>query len=60
MRGETLNKHRQDLYQKLLEALRDEIGGLPEDLRNVLIDDLVTAFENRLAVFSRICSKKDL
>jgi hypothetical protein len=31
--------------------------GLPEDLREILADDLVTAFINRMMFFNDICSK---
>jgi len=51
---------RKQLQRKMLDLFMDEIEQLPNDLQRVLADDLVTAFHNRLAVFSRIQSKPQL
>ncbi len=44
------NKNRKELKKKMAKALGDKIKTLPAELRSILLDDLITAFENRLAV----------
>ena len=43
--------NRKTLKKKMAEALSEQIKLLPAPLRDILVDDLVTAFENRLEVF---------
>ena len=43
--------NRRTLKKKMAEALSEQIKPLPEPLRDILLDDLITAFENRLEVF---------
>ncbi len=45
-------KARKELKIKMDEALSDKITPLSKGLRDVLFDDLVTAFENRLAALN--------
>jgi hypothetical protein len=42
--------NRKVLKSKMAEALNDEIKTLPADLKEILVDDLVTAFQNRVKV----------
>ena len=35
------------------EALNDKIKGLSDDMKEILLDDLVTAFETRIDVLSQ-------
>ena len=42
--------NRKVLKSKMAEALKDEIKTLPADLKEILVDDLVTAFQNRVKV----------
>ena len=37
----------------MYRSLSNEIKGLPKPTQKILIDDLVTAFENRLLVFNK-------
>ena len=41
---------RKDLKNKMAKALNNQINPLSTQLRDILLDDLITAFENRLAV----------
>jgi hypothetical protein len=40
------------------EVFEDEMKKLSEDMQNVLVDDLVTAFLNRIGLFIKIEAKK--
>jgi hypothetical protein len=44
----------------MLELFIEEMDSLPHDLQQVLADDLVTAFHNRLTVFMKIQSRPQL
>jgi len=54
----TKNKRAQ-LQQKIMVALQEEIQALPPELQKILIDDLVTAFENRIKVFKLLQQKPE-
>jgi hypothetical protein len=41
---------RKDLKNKMAKALTNQIKPLSAPLRDILLDDLITALENRLAV----------
>ena len=43
-------RERGTLKKKMAKALNDEIKPLPVEMQNILLDDMVTAFESRLAV----------
>jgi hypothetical protein len=51
---------RKQLQNKMLELFIEEMDSLPHDLQQVLADDLVTAFHNRLTVFMKIQSRPQL
>lgn len=40
----------------MAEVFGDLIKALPVELQYIMLDDLVTAFENRLSTFSRVQS----
>ena len=48
--------NRKVLKSKMAEALNDEIKTLPADLKEILVDDLVTAFQNRVKVVKEATS----
>jgi hypothetical protein len=50
-------RRRKALKIQVSRALNDEINGLSTVLQDVLIDDLITAFESRFAVLNRAASK---
>lgn len=45
-------KNRKAFRAKMAEVLKSEIKELPVDMQYILLDDLVTAFETRLSLFS--------
>jgi len=47
-------KNRKVLRNKMAEVFSDKIQALPVETQYILLDDLVTAFENRLSVFSQV------
>jgi hypothetical protein len=48
-----LSNDRDELEAKMAKALSGEMKDLSSDLQRILIDDMVTAFENRLNVLNR-------
>jgi hypothetical protein len=44
---------RKALKAKVSQALNEEVKDLPIQMRDILMDDLITAFESRFAVFSK-------
>jgi hypothetical protein len=44
------NTNRKALKSKMAEALNDEVKSLSPGMREILLDDLVTAFQNRVKV----------
>jgi hypothetical protein len=46
------SKNREQLKNKMSEALSDQINTLSAGMQDILIDDLVTAFENRFQVLN--------
>ncbi len=52
-----INKDRKELEAKLANVFEEKMNGLSTELRDILLDDMVTAFENRLNVLNDICLK---
>ncbi len=50
-------KDRKELEAKLANVFDDEINSLSTELRKILLDDMVTAFENRLNVLNNATRK---
>jgi hypothetical protein len=48
-----VGKDRKELEIKLAGVFDEKISSLTTELREILIDDLVTAFENRLKVLNK-------
>ena len=53
------DKDRKQIESKLADVFQSEINGLTTELREILLDDMVTAFENRLNVLNRASRKAD-
>ena len=53
MKGTFKVKNRDLLEAKMVDVFSEKIKELPTDLQQILIDDMVTAFENRLNVLNR-------
>ena len=51
------DKDRKELEAKLADVFDDEINNLSTELREILLDDMVTAFENRLNVLNNAAMK---
>lgn len=47
------SKDRKQVENILADVFDEEIDNLSTDLREILLDDLVTAFENRLKVLNK-------
>ncbi len=45
------------LAEKMIEAFGDELNALSLEYQEILVDELVTIFQNRIEMFSRIQSK---
>ena len=54
MENQISAKSRKELKNKMAAVFCDNIKTLSPDLQGVLLDDLVTALENRLNVLNRI------
>ena len=51
--NEIPEKDRKELEAKLANVFHEQINDLTTELREILLDDMVTAFENRLNVLNR-------
>ena len=49
---QNVDKNRKEIEAKLANVFDEEINGLSTELRAILLDDMVTAFENRLNVLN--------
>jgi hypothetical protein len=54
---EFAEKDRKELEAKLADVFTEKIAKLSTELRQILLDDMVTAFENRLNVLNRSIEK---
>lgn len=52
------DRDRKELEIKLADVFKGQMNLLSTELREILIDDMVTAFENRLNVLKNIGPKK--
>jgi hypothetical protein len=50
-------KQRKELENKLAKALKQSMKELSTELQKILLDDLVTAFQNRVNVLKRAQNK---
>ena len=57
--NEIVEKDRKELEAKLANVFHEQINDLTTELREILLDDMVTAFENRLNVLNRTTTKAD-
>lgn len=53
MKHQATAKSRKELKHQMAAVFSEKIQTLSPDLQDVLLDDLVTAFENRLSVLNR-------
>ena len=52
-------KDRKELEAKLGDVFQEKMVQLPTELQEILLDDMVTAFENRLNVLNQASKKRD-
>ena len=57
MKQEATLKGRQELEAKMASVFGEKISKLSTELQEILLDDMVTAFENRLNVLNTAQSK---
>ncbi len=57
MKQETTIKGRKELEAKMASVFGEKIKKLSAELQKILLDDMVTAFENRLNVLNRANTK---
>ena len=51
-------KHRKELEGKMAEVFKENINVLSTELQKILVDDMVTAFQNRINVLIRAQEKR--
>jgi hypothetical protein len=45
---------RQALKKKMIEVLNEDIKMLPVEMQDILVDDLITAFQNRMRIVNEV------
>ena len=58
MKQQNTVKGRKELEAKMATVFGRKIKGLSTELQRILLDDMVTAFENRLNVLNRANTKR--
>lgn len=58
MKDDMTLKQRRELEDKMSKVLKENIHGLSTELQEILLDDLVTAFQNRINVLIRVQEKR--
>ncbi|MGA2309518.1 MAG: hypothetical protein ABSG57_08225 [Candidatus Bathyarchaeia archaeon] len=58
MRQSLTLKQRRDLSTKMFKVFKQDVKGLSAELQGILLDDLVTAFQNRINVLIRAQEKR--
>jgi triphosphoribosyl-dephospho-CoA synthetase len=51
-------KHRKELESKMAKVFKENINVLSTELQKILVDDMVTAFQNRINVLIRAQDKR--
>ncbi|MDI6847681.1 MAG: hypothetical protein QMD13_06990 [Candidatus Bathyarchaeia archaeon] len=51
-------KQRKELEAKMAKVFKGNINVLSTDLQKILLDDMVTAFQNRIKVLTRVQGKR--
>jgi hypothetical protein len=57
MKQQITNKGRKELEANMAKVFGEKISGLSTELQEILLDDMVTAFENRLNVLNTAMTK---
>jgi len=51
-------KQRRELEAKMAKAFKENMKGISTELQKILLDDLITAFQNRINVLIRAQKKR--
>jgi len=51
-------QQRRRIKVKMAEVFKENLTGLSTDFQRILLDDLVTAFQNRINVLKRVQAKR--
>ena len=57
MKQQITNQDRKELEMEMAKIFSKKISGLSTELQEILLDDMVTAFENRLNVLNMAMAK---
>ncbi|MBX5320386.1 MAG: hypothetical protein QHH12_04635 [Candidatus Bathyarchaeota archaeon] len=58
MKYEITLQQRRKIKAKMAEVFKENLKGLSTDFQKILLDDLVTAFQNRINVLKRVQAKR--
>ncbi|MEM1566555.1 MAG: hypothetical protein QW510_05695 [Candidatus Bathyarchaeia archaeon] len=58
MRRELTLQQRRRIKAKMAEVFKENLAGLSAEFQKILLDDLVTAFQNRINVLKRAQAKR--
>jgi hypothetical protein len=58
LKGTLTLKQRKELQAKMNNVFKDNIEGLSAELQGILVDDMTTAFQNRMNVLNRVQEKR--
>ena len=58
MKNTLLMEKREELQKVMMQTLQKEVQPLNHELQSILIDDMITAFYNRLNVMKKIQHKQ--
>ena len=59
MKQSTATKNRKKLENKMATVFKNDIKSLPIEIRTIIVDDLVSAFQSRLLVLRRAQPNSD-
>ena len=58
MKHEFTPQQRKRIKAKMAEVFKENLAGLSTEFQKILLDDLVTAFQNRIKVLKRVQAKR--
>lgn len=58
MKYEFTLQQRRKIKAKMAEVFKENLKGLSTDFQKILLDDLATAFQNRINVLKRVQAKR--
>jgi len=58
LKHEFTPQQRKRIKAKMAEVFKENLAGLSTEFQKILLDDLVTAFQNRINVLKRVQAKR--